>query len=108
MAIVSSHILDSVTGKSAAGIRVQLFKVVGNEKREVIFDIAADKEGRIHEAIEATGHEYELVFHAAEYFFVEQASVTKTVIRFIMHDKNRRYHMPIMLAPHSYSVWWSD
>ena len=108
MATVSSHVLNSITGQSAAGIRVQLVKILENDKREVVFDIAADKEGRIHESVDATEHEYELIMYAAEYFPVEPASISKTVIRFIMHDKDRRYHMPIMLAPHSYSVWWSE
>lgn len=108
MATVSSHILDSVTGQSAAGIRVQLFKILENEKREVVFDIAADKEGRIHETVDASEHEYELIIHAAEYFLVEPAAISKTVIRFIMHDNDRRYHMPLMLSPHSYSIWWSE
>lgn len=108
MAIVSSHILDSVTGKSASGIRVQLFKIVEDEKSEVIFDIAADKEGRIVEQVEAQDGEYELVFHLAEYFSVDSASVKTAVIQFSMADNEKRYHMPLMASPHSYSTWWSD
>jgi 5-hydroxyisourate hydrolase-like protein (transthyretin family) len=34
-------------------------------------------------------------------------SAMKTVVlRFTMADRNKRYHMPVMLAPHSYSVCW--
>lgn len=110
MATVSSHILDSVSGKSAAGIRCQLFCLVG-ESRRVVFDVPADAEGRISEAVavdaDDLGSEFELVMHAADYFGATDAVVRCVVIRLVIDDDDRRYHMPVMLAPHSYSTWWS-
>jgi len=115
MATVSSHILDSVSGKSAVRIRCQLFQLCGESDRQLIFDIAADAEGRIAEAVEINdanrGCEFELVFHGADYFRsqgLEAGPMVKTVvIRFVMGDDQQRYHMPVMLSPHSYSTWWS-
>ena len=110
MATVSSHILDSVTGKSAAGIRCQLFRLSG-DTRQTVFDVYADAEGRIGETVDMDtddpGSEFELVMHAAEYFNADNATISCVVIRFSIDDANRRYHMPVMLAPHSYSTWWS-
>lgn len=107
MATVSSHILDSIAGKSAVGIRVELVRIVSESERQSIFDILSDKEGRISETVEAQDCEYELIFHTADYFSVDHSPVSKAIIRFNMHDKDKRYHMPMMLAPHSHSVWWS-
>ena len=113
MATVSSHILDSVSGKPAAGIRSQLFQLVSDTERRLVFDVAADQEGRIAEAvtIDDIGCEFELVFHGAEYFRaqgLDSGSMVRTVvIRFNMTDAQQRYHLPVMLAPHSYSTWWS-
>lgn len=115
MAIVSSHILDSVAGGSATGIRAELFRHDGSI-RTPVFDIFADTEGRICESVEisSTGLEYELVLHSARYFsecmsIEDNQQIMKTVIvRFTMPDAEKRYHIPIMLAPHSYSVWWSE
>jgi len=110
VATVSSHILDSVSGKSAAGIRCQLFQLDG-DLRQPVFDVPADDEGRINESIPVragdSGHEFELVMHAADYFGATDAVVRCVVIRFVIDDAARRYHMPVMLAPHSYSTWWS-
>jgi len=110
VASVSSHVLDSVSGKSARGIRCQLFRLDG-AARHPVFDVRADAEGRINEtlAIDAqqVGSEYELVLHAAEYFGVADAPVSSVVLRFVIADSERRYHLPVMLAPHSYSAWWS-
>lgn len=115
MATVSSHILDSVSGKSAAGIRCQLFLLDGAEK-QLLFDVAADHEGRIAENVEIEaanrGAEFELVFHGGDYFaarsLAADSMVRSVVIRFSMNDGQRRYHLPVMLSPHSYSTWWSS
>ena len=112
MAIVSSHILDSVSGRSAAGIRCQLFQLAPAAQKQVVFDVIADHEGRISENVivgeDQLGGEFELVMHAAEYFRLDTALVPVAVIRFIIHDAEKRYHMPVMLSPHSYSTWWSS
>ena len=115
MATVSSHILDSVSGKSAVGIRSQLFQLVSDTERRLVFDVNADREGRIAEAVVIDdaniGCEFELVFHGADYFRSQglgAGSMVRTVvIRFVMGDDQQRYHMPVMLSPHSYSTWWS-
>jgi 5-hydroxyisourate hydrolase len=78
----------------------------------LVFDVTADHEGRISETLPVNeadiGSEFELVIHAAEYFRFETAVVAAVVIRFIVDDADRRYHLPVMLAPHSYSTWWSE
>jgi 5-hydroxyisourate hydrolase len=110
MATISSHILDSVSGKSAAGIRCQLSQLV-DDVRQPVFDVVADAEGRISETVtvdaDELGSEFELVMHAADYFGATNAVVARVVLRFVIDDASRRYHMPVMLAPHSYSTWWS-
>lgn len=115
MATVSSHILDSISGKSAVGIRSQLFELVNAAERHLVFDINADHEGRIVESVEINdanrGREFELVFHTSDYFSGQSVAcdsmVRSVVIRFAMDDDQKRYHLPVMLSPHSYSIWWS-
>jgi len=114
MATVSSHILDSVSGKSAVGIRSQLFQLDGSGKH-LVFDVTADDEGRIIETVEINdsnrGSEFELVFHGQDYFarsLAADSMVSCVVLRFAMDDDQKRYHLPVMLSPHSYSTWWSS
>ena len=112
MAIVSSHILDSVSGGSAAGIRCELFRLLADSSKQIVFDVIADVDGRISETVgvedSAIGGEFELVMHAADYFGAEKAVVQTVVIRFVIDDADKRYHLPVMLSPHSYSTWWSS
>ncbi len=107
MVTVSSHILDSVTGLTVAGIRVELVCIVSENERLTVFDILSDKDGRISESVDAQNCEYELIFHTGEYFSVDHSPVTRASIHFNMHGNRKRYHMPMMLAPHSHSLWWS-
>ena len=114
MATVSSHVLDSVHGTHAAGIRCILSRIDG-QARVTVFDVLADQEGRIAEAVAldagAASAEFELVLRAADYFtgcgIAAKGCVREVVLRFVMRE-DRRYHLPVMLAPNSYSTWWSN
>lgn len=114
MATISSHILDSVVGSHAAGIRVQCYLLSG-DTRVQIFDVHANDEGRITEVVSAINAEdrYELVFYAKEYFdkmalpTQGEPVVTEVVTRMSVMNSDAKYHVPVVLSPHSYTVWWS-
>ncbi|OED41742.1 hypothetical protein AB833_08960 [Chromatiales bacterium (ex Bugula neritina AB1)] len=123
MITISSHILDTVSGDHARGIRVQCLKLSKKQNNlilsEPVFDIIANQEGRILESVELDGSNdnYDLIFHSKSYFESHEAissSTLKTIqvmevvtVRLSLTDKKPKYHVPIMLSPHSYSVWWS-
>ena len=114
MARISSHILDSTCGDHAAGIRAVL-KSIEPDRSEVLFDLVADDEGRIDQTIDSSRFadetEFELILYSADYFRSSNHRLESPqeviVIRFRISDDQGRYHMPVMLAPHSYSTWWS-
>ena len=117
MAVISSHVLDSVKGISAAEIRVELFQLHGDDPAQRLFETYSDSEGRISESVTVVGNPadavYELVFHTGDYFPVTVISeeshqnVQSVVVRISMPDPDVRYHIPVVLSPHSYTVWWS-
>ena len=114
MSVISSHILDSITGLSAIGIRTQLFKLNPTTENELVFDTISDGEGRIYEMVDVVGdQEFELIFHAGAYFETAQHGsddehyMPIVVVRFTMKDRQDRYHIPLVLSPHSYTLWWS-
>lgn len=118
MAIITSHVLDSVKGTHAAGIRIACFRKNVTSQTTLLFDKMADEQGRIHEEIvissDGESNEIELVFFAAEYFKSLKQSdlhgqiMDTVVVRLNLNDSKGSYHVPVMLSPHSYSVWWSD
>ena len=115
MAVLSTHTLDSVSGNSAINVRVQLFRLLEDCEKELVFDTRTNQEGRLSETFESGGvkaEDYELVFHTGDYlgqkiFQEENPVMNLVVIRLNVRDFERRYHIPLLIAPHNYTVWWS-
>ena len=117
MATISSHALNSVDGTHAGGIAVALYMIGPSEERDLVFEAETDEGGRISGTVAAdsvdSGAQYELVLQVGDYFAARMPAevgaqiVREVVVRFTMPDPEARYHIPMMLAPHSYSVWWS-
>lgn len=107
MALISCHVLDSVYGKNAAHIGVQL--VLNNS--QILFQMNADTEGRIKTTFEAIEHaRYQLIFNTG--LFLEKTSSSKEMhsiipevsINFCPDDVNAHYHFSIAFTPGSFSV----
>ena len=110
MAILSTHTLDSVSGNSATNLRVQLFRLLEDCEKELVFDTRTNQEGRLSETFESGGaaaEDYELVFHSGDYLGQKNPVMDSVVIRLNVRDFERRYHIPLLIAPHNYTVWWS-
>jgi 5-hydroxyisourate hydrolase len=116
MSEISTHILDSITGRSAVGIRVQLLRLSRNGNPDTVFDVASNEEGRVLQFVDVAeeGEQFELIFHSADYFastlagFSEDQNVNEVIVRFSMKDREKKYHVPLVLSPHSHTVWWSE
>ena len=118
MATLSTHTLNSVDGTHAGHVGISLSQVRPDGLRTPIFSKATDAVGRLSERIEiATADasaEYELVFQTGAYFarqglpILGMRIMNTVVLRFNMPDPEGAYHMPLMIAPNSYSAWWSS
>ena len=120
MAIFSTHTLDSTDGTHAGSIRIRIYRISQLGVREILIDDATDIGGRFIQeiAIKSTELqcEYELVIAIGDYFakkgILNEGNrlqlVNEAIIRFSMPDIKAKYHIPLMISPNSYSVWWSS
>ena len=118
MAVVTSHLLNSVLGTHAGGVGVELLRIESSGIRTIVFERETDAGGRLNEKVEIAqehaGADYELVFQTGRYFVTQSLPqpakqiVNEVAVRFSMPDPNASYHIPLMIAPNSYSVWWSS
>ena len=111
---LSTHALDTYTGKQAAGIRIDLYAVEG-EARRLIKTVRANDEGRVTENLlndaDLKVGRYEIVFHVAEYY--KRIGVAQTnpefldvvPIRVAIYDAKSRYHIPLYFSPWSYMTY---
>lgn len=117
MALITSHVLDSIRGASAVGVSVTLTRIDADGLRTPMFSCQTDSEGRVSETVDVVNpaeSTYELSFQTAAYFRNKQDQADQdqvmegVVIQIRMTDPDKRYHFPIMASPHSYSLWWSS
>jgi 5-hydroxyisourate hydrolase len=107
MSSLSTHVLDSVTGRPAAGMAVALEELGETGWRDVGTGIT-DGDGRLRDwgpSSFAPGT-YRLTFATGAWFaeleqecFYPEASITFTV------DDDSHYHVPLLLAPFAYSTY---
>ena len=118
MAVVTTHVLNSVLGTHAGGIGVTLWRIGPAGTRDMVFESETDAGGRLSANVdiaeERANASYELVFQTGLYFATQplpkpaKQILKEVVIRFALPDPTSNYHIPLMLAPNSYSVWWSS
>lgn len=112
MGRLTTHVLDTANGYPGAGIRIELFHY---GHHDAIVSMVTNSDGRcdtsLLEGDAFTAGEYELVFHAGEYFNSkgqedgEHRFLDRVVIRFGINDQDQHYHVPLILSPFGYSTY---
>lgn len=113
IAKLTTHVLDTATGKPAQGLKIALYKVSGNSHSK-IKDVVTNDDGRVDSpllegAAFKTGI-YELVFFAGDYLRATQKDLPDPLfldqipIRFGMSEE-KHYHVPLLISPYSYSTY---
>ena len=110
---LTTHVLDTARGAPAAGLRIDLYRLDG-EQRVHLKRMMTNEDGRtdhqiLPEAEFATGT-YELVFHAGNYLDANGTPaeaprfLSEIPIRFGMSEA-AHYHVPLLLSPFGYSTY---
>jgi 5-hydroxyisourate hydrolase len=114
MGRLSTHVLDTVNGRPAAGVSLALFRLSG-ESREPVVQTATNADGRTDAPL-MTGQafqpgSYELVFQVGAYFrsigtaAADPPFLDAVPIRFQIADPDGHYHVPLLVSPWSYSTY---
>ena len=110
MATFSSHLLNSTDGTHAGGIKVIIYQININGDKKKYFESETDDGGRILKEFNLTEEDclcdYEMLCKTGNYFSEERV-VSEIIVKFKMSDPNKKYHLPIIIAPNGYSIWWS-
>ena len=111
MATLSSHLLNSVEGTHASGVKVIINQINSSGEKVIFFESKTDNGGRILKDFDLSKDDcncdYEMVCKTADYFS-EKKIVSEIIIKFRMEDPKKKYHLPIIISPNGYSIWWSQ
>ncbi|MGN6651907.1 hydroxyisourate hydrolase [Trinickia sp.] len=114
MGKLTTHVLDTAHGRPGARIGIELYRLDGDTRRLITKAITND-DGRcdkpLLEGDALIPAEYELVFHAGDYFAAlgvnlpQPRFVDRVVLRFGIADAGAHYHVPLLVSPWAYSTY---
>ncbi len=110
---LTTHVLDTALGSPAQGLRIDLYKISGDERLH-LSTLTTNSDGRTDEHILPKERfeigVYELVFHAGAYLDTHAAPsdaprfLDQIPIRFGLSEA-KHYHVPLLLSPFGYSTY---
>jgi len=121
MGALTTHILDTATGKPGGGIAIELYRL--GTSRQLLRTATTNSDGRCDPPLlQGTAFEsgqYELVFHAGAYFARQAGKpyeaqsqdperlpfLDLVVVRFGVADAGQNYHVPLLISPFSYTTY---
>jgi 5-hydroxyisourate hydrolase len=95
---LSTHVLDTVHGRPAAGVAVTL-----SRDGSVVASVVTDADGRAAFGDVPAGS-YELEFAVGDYFGSREF-LDHVPVRFVMADDGAHYHVPLLVSPWAYSTY---
>jgi 5-hydroxyisourate hydrolase len=111
---LTTHMLDSASGKPAEGVQID-FSVLDGETYRFIRTVHTNADGRNAEPLltpeTVKVGQYQLAFHLAEYFtrlgtvLPNPPFLDKAVIQFGLSDVASHYHVPLLATPWSYTTY---
>ena len=115
MAHLSTHVLDTMNGCPAAGMRVALQRMEGDRavdlQRLVLNSDGRNDSGPLLDASTMERGRYRLVFDVAAYFrargvdLPDPPFIDVVTLDFGIADASARYHVPLLVSPWAYSTY---
>ena len=114
MGFLTTHVLDTMNGCPAAGLRVTLYRLDGGTPR-LLRELALDADGRaggpVLEGDAFQVGRYRLEFEVGAYFRARGAELPeppfldRVPLDFGIADAASPYHVPLLASPWSYSTY---
>jgi len=114
MGRLTTHVLDTASGRPAARLRIDLYRRDGDSRTQVLSVVTNDDgrvDGPLMEGEDMAAGRYEIVFHAAAYLrtrgtaLPEVPFLDEIVIAFGIHNPDQHYHVPLLFSPYGYSTY---
>lgn len=114
MGRLTTHVLDTSTGRPAAGMRIDVAALEASGPRR-LDTVRTNAEGRTDAPLLANEAmrpgSYELVFHVGEYFRAHGVALPdppfldRVPLRIGIADATASYHVPLLCSPWSYATY---
>ena len=119
---LTTHVLDTVRGRPAAGLRIELHRLDDNSNaaggaggaKKVLADVLTNADGRCDAPLlfgdTMVAGRFRLLFHVADYFAADGVAgagefLDVVPILFRIADPAANYHVPLLVSPWAYSTY---
>ncbi|MBS3847443.1 hydroxyisourate hydrolase [Devosia sp. BSSL-BM10] len=109
---LTTHVLDTMHGTPARGMRIELHYVHGDHTHHIA-DSYTNADGRVDQPLlegeQFQMGEFEIRFHVGQFFErldvgVENPFLNVVPIRFTISE-DKHYHVPLLVSPFAYSTY---
>ena len=116
MGHLSTHVLDTMHGCPAAGMRVELLRIGENGSATSLQELVLNADGRndggpLLDAASIAAGRYRLLFSVGDYFrgrgvqLPEPPFVDIVSLDFGIADASARWHVPLLVSPWAWSTY---
>jgi hydroxyisourate hydrolase len=102
---LTTHVLDTMRGIPAAGMKIELWSL---DQSKLLKTVETNSDGRTDAPLlapaEMNAGNYELVFNVGDYFG-ERRFLDRVPVRFVISDAAAKYHVPLLVSPWAYSTY---
>lgn len=115
MGRLTTHVLDTTTGRPAAGLEIALWTIHDDGTRNHVKTVRTNDDGRVDapllEGAEFVTGSYELIFAVGAYLWSrgidlpDPAFIDEVPIRFGVSDASGHLHVPLLVSPYGYSTY---
>ncbi len=103
MGKLSTHVLDLLHGRPAAGMTIEL-RSGGAMLKTIVINADGRTDAPLLVGDTLTVGEYELTFFVGDYFG-EKTFLDRVPVRFRVADASVNYHVPLLCTPWAYSTY---
>jgi 5-hydroxyisourate hydrolase len=97
---LTTHVLDTVRGRPAAGVAIEL-----RDPDQLVTDVVTDADGRAVVLAQLRAGTYELRFAIGAYFDEDPPFLDVVPVRFTVTDPSAHHHVPLLCSPWSYTTY---
>jgi len=111
MSPITTHVLDTASGRPASGLPVTLESQSGDGRWAVVGKGVTDADGRVGQLLPAGASLrpglYRLTFDTQSYFVAQELEgfYPQVTVVFEVRDPTQHYHIPLLLSPFGYSTY---
>jgi 5-hydroxyisourate hydrolase len=102
---LTTHVLDTMRGCPAAGMKIELWSL---DQSKLLKTVQTNADGRTESPLlageEMIAGNFELIFFVGDYFG-ERRFLDRVPVRFAIADAAAKYHVPLLVSPWAYSTY---